>query len=223
MHYKMTPEEFFKKLIELYRSAREPKYYNPNIFRGRSFSISSELEDLTALFIALNNPKLCNYFTDQPIKFEGTTTKYPDIVIQNDDSNTIDNLIDTKTDTGWNRDGMLDFCMKWEAIIEKAKGKETSFSNGKTRKKHTGVFSENLHYHVIVATEINSGQKILEDYKKVKSECKNVSLYILSSGVHPNNYELSESEILDKMTINKPEFDRLMDHLINGNINKVGY
>lgn len=172
MHYKMTPEEFFKKLIELYRSAREPKYYNPNIFRGRSFSISSELEDLTALFIALNNPKPCNYFTDQPIKFEGKTTKYPDIVIQNDDSNTIENLIDTKTDTGWNRDGMLDFCMKWEAIIETVKGKNTSFSNGKTRKKYTGVFSENLHYHVIVATEINSGKKFEKIMKKLNLNAK---------------------------------------------------
>jgi len=216
MQYKMSPEEYFRKLIELYFFAREPKYYNPNIFRGRSSSISSELEDLTALFIALNNPNSCNYFTDQPIKLEGTTTKYPDIVVQNNDiSGTIENLVDTKADTGWNREGMLNFCEEWEKTIEAAKGKATTFSNGKTKKTHKGIFSNNLHYHVVVATEVNSGKKILEDYEKIKKQCKNVSLYILSSGIHPNNYEFSQNEILDKLVIKHIEFDRLMSHIIN--------
>lgn len=214
MQYKMSPEEYFRKLIELYFSAREPKYYNPNIYRGRSTSVSSELEDLTALFIALNNPNNCNYFTDQPIKFEGSTTKYPDIVIQNDDKlGVISNLVDTKADTGWNRDGMLNFCQEWEKRIEAVKGKQTSFSNGKTKKNHNGEFSTNLHYHVVVASEINSGKKILEDYNIIQEQCKNVSLYILSTGVHPNNYEFSQSEILNKMIIRYKEFDRLMLHI----------
>ena len=30
MQYKMTPQEYFRKLIELYVNARKPKYYNPN-------------------------------------------------------------------------------------------------------------------------------------------------------------------------------------------------
>ena len=216
MQYKMSPEEYFRKLIELYFSAREPKFYNPNIYRGRSTSVSSELEDLTALFIALNNPNSCNYFTDQPVKFEGSTTKYPDIVIQtNDEGGIIHNLIDTKADTGWNRDGMLSFCEEWEKRIASVQGKETSFSNGKTKQTHNGKFSDKLHYHVVVATEVNSGKKILEDCKAIKEKCKNVSLYILSSGVHPNNYGFSQEETLHNIKIYHEEFDRLMDH-ING-------
>jgi hypothetical protein len=211
----MSPKEYFRKVTELYFSAREPKFYNPNIYRGRSTSISSELEDLTALFIALNNPNPCNYFTDQPIKFEGSTTKYPDIVIQNNDnSGVIHNLIDTKADTGWNRDGMLKFCQDWDEKIEAIKGKNTSFSNGKTKQNHDGKFSNNLHYHVVVATEINSGKKILEDYTTIKSQCENVSLYILSSGLHPNNYELTQDEVLKKININTEDFDRLMHHIL---------
>lgn len=222
MQYKMTPMEYFRKLIELYFSAREPKFYNPNIYRGRSTSISSELEDLTALFIALNNPNLCNYFTDQPIKFEGSTTKYPDIVIQNnDDSGLICNLVDTKADTGWNRDGMLSFCEEWDQLIASVKGKKTKFSNGKTKLTQEGKFSDDLHYHVVVATEINSGKQILEDYKTIKEKCENVSLYILSSDVHPNNYDLSQEEILKKINIKQCEFDRLMQHIINAQVSST--
>ena len=174
MNYKMTPKEFFRKLIELYANSREPKYYNPNIFRGRSASVSSQFEDLTALFIALNNKNQCTYYTDQPIKFEGSTTKYPDIVIQNEDS-VIENLIDVKTDTGWNRNGMYPFCMEWESRIESVKGRETSFSDGKSKAKIRGKFSARLKYHVIVASLVNSGKMISEDYQRVIEECRNVS------------------------------------------------
>ena len=213
MHYKMTPDEYFRKLIELYFNSREPKYYNPNIFRGRSTSISSELEDLTALFIALNNPNPCNYFTDQPLKFQGSKTKYPDIVIQHENKFIYD-LVDMKADTGWNRDGMLKFCEEWEQYIESVKGTETQFINGKTKERHYGKFSKNLKYHVVVATEVNSGKKILEDYELVKEKCTNVELYILSKGVHPNSYTLSQGEVLKKISINNTEFDRLMNAII---------
>ena len=198
MHYKMPPNEYFRKLIELYFNSREPKYYNPNIFRGRSTSISSELEDLTALFIALNNPNSCSYFTDQPLKFSNAKTKYPDIVIQHEKNEVIYDLVDMKADTGWNRDGMLKFCEEWDQLIKSVQGKDTHFVNGKTKKKYTGKFSDNLKYHVVVATEVNSGKKILEDYKSVKEQCENVELYILSRGIHPNHYGLSQDEILKK-------------------------
>jgi len=139
MEYKMSPEEYFRKIIELYNQSRDPKFYNPNIQRGRSSSISSELEDLTAFFIALNNPNKCSYFTDQPMKFEGSTTKYPDIVIQNKDKS-IRNLIDVKTDIGWNRDGMFSFCEEWEKRIESIKGTETEFKQGKDKSINRGEF-----------------------------------------------------------------------------------
>jgi hypothetical protein len=208
MEYKMSPEEYFKKIIELYHKSRDPKFYNPNIKRGRSSSISSELEDLTALFIALNNPNQCSYFTDQPMKFEGSTTKYPDIVIQDKDG-TIKDLIDVKSDIGWNRDGMYFFCKEWEKRIESIKGTETSFKQGKDKSVNHGTFSKRLKYHVLVVSKINSGKKIEADYVKVKKELKNVCLYILSDGVHPNNYERNISETIQVIDIHEDEFDRL--------------
>ena len=208
MEYKMTPEEYFRKIIELYHQSRDPKYYNPNIKRGRSSSISSALEDLTALFIALNNPKQCLYYTDQPMKFEGSTTKYPDIVIQNKDGK-IQNLIDVKTDIGWNRDGMYSFCEEWEERIESIKGTETSFKQGKDKSIMHGLFSKNLKYHILVISKVNSGKKIESDHKQVKNKLKNVYLYLLSDGVHPNNYEYSLSDTIENIAINGDEFERL--------------
>ena len=213
MEYKIPPKEYFRKLVELYHQSRDPKYYNPNIYRGRSSSISSELEDLTALFIALNNPHQCNYFTDQPIRFEGSSTKYPDIVIQNKDG-IIKNLIDVKTDIGWNRKGMYSFCMEWERRIKSVKGTETEFRKGKSKEKLIGKFSDELKYHILVISKINSGKQIESDYKKVKVEMENVFLYILSDKIHPNNYEFSQEETLNYININDQEFERLLSFIV---------
>lgn len=209
VEYKMSPEEYFKKIIELYHQSRIPKYYNPNIKRGRSSSISSDIEDLTALFIALNNPKQCFYFIDQPMKFEGSTTKYPDVVIQNHEGK-IENLIDVKTDIGWKRDGLYPFCLEWEKRIESVKGTSTSFLQGEDKSIQHGDFTKNLKYHVVVVTKINSGNRLLSDYERVKNELTNVQLYILSDGIHPNNYKYSANETINKIIIYRDEFDRLI-------------
>lgn len=212
MEYKMSPEEYFRKIIELYRHSRDPKFYNPNIKRGRSSSISSELEDLTALFIALNNPNQCRYFTDQPMKFEGNTTKYPDIVIQNSDGK-IENLIDVKTDIGWNRDGLFSFCEEWENRMDSIKGTETSFKQGTNKSIIHGNFSTEIKYHVVIISKENSGTKIETDYVRVKDNFNNVSLYILSEGLHPNNYDLPPSEMMEKIKIHHDEFERLFSDI----------
>jgi len=213
MEYKMPPVEYIKQIIELYHKSRNPEYYNPNIKRGRSSSISSKLEDLTALFIALNNPNNCDYYTDQPIKFEGSTTKYPDIVIQ-DVQGMIKNLIDVKTDLGWNRQGMYAFCQEWEKRIEKIKGTKTQFKTGINKELKNGVFSKRLKYHILVISKINSGKKIEEDHIRVRNKLKKVKLYILSDNLHPNNYEYSIEETLKKISINNDEFERLFSFIV---------
>ncbi len=212
MEYKMTPEEYFKKIIELYHQSRDPKYYNPNIKRGRSASISSALEDLTALFIALNNPNQCLYFTDQPIKFNESTVRYPDIVIQNKNG-TIQNLIDVKTDIGWNRSGLYSFCDDWDKRIESIKNTITTFRLGKEKKIVQGKFSNDIKYHILIISKINSGNQIIKDYAEVKNKLKNVCLYVLSEGIHPNNYEYEINETLEKIKIKKEDFYRLFEYI----------
>ncbi len=208
----MSPEEYFRKIIELYIGSREPRFYNPNILRGRSASISSDVEDLTALFIALNNPNQCSYFTDQAMKFGEGPAKYPDVVIQNQNG-LIKNLIDVKTDIGWDRDGLYSFCETWEQRIEAVKGTDTHFKQGKDKTKIDGKFSKRLTYHVVVISEANSGDTLKLDHSKVKSQLKNVRLYILSNGEHPNNYKFAPAELMGKININHREFERLLSHI----------
>jgi hypothetical protein len=208
----MRPEDFFKELIRLYRKAKKQKYSELNIFRGRSISVSGEVEDLFAKFIAENTSKRHLYFVDQPMKFEGHSTKYPDIVIQDDEGGLIRNLIDIKLDLGWKKStGIFDFCKEWDELIESVKDTETYFKQkqGHDKIRREGRFSKKLKYHVVVISKKNSGKHIEDDQEKVK-KLKNVCLYVLSEGIHPNKY-LSESEIMGKIIIHKDEFERLID------------
>jgi hypothetical protein len=209
----MSPELFFLEVITIYQRAKEQKYSDLNIFRGRSVSASSDIEDLTARFLSLNMPKNYLYFVDQPMKFKGFSTKYPDIAIQDCEGGLIRNLIDVKNDLGFKKSsGIFDFCEKWDAIIESVKGTETHFKLGHNKELLTGAFSENLKYHVVIITKKNSGQKIEDDQKRV-DKLKNVNLYILSEGVHPNKYRLKPEEITRKLIIHKEEFSRLLNFI----------
>lgn len=227
----MKPTDFFKELIGLYSEAGKSKFPNQNVFRGRNASVSSSLEDLFADFLAKNNPNKCTYYIDQPMKFGlEKFPKYPDIAIQNQDG-VIEHLIDMKADLGWNRNGMLEFCSKWSKRIEDVKTHPTTFNNGNSKDpvtgklvgtKRDGVFSENLHYHIVVATQYNSGNKVVDDYKEVNNkdnfEFKNVSLYILSGAKkHPNDQTISQEELLNKMDIRPDEFKRLLSAIVKVN------
>lgn len=210
MQYQMSPEEYFIQLIDLYQAARNPKFCNPKILRGRSKSVSSDMEDLTALFLVLNLNRHAMLYTDQPVKFLGhRQPKYPDILIHESNGD-INHLVDTKTDMGWNRNGVFAFCKEWDALIDSIKGSETEFKTGKDKQVLKGRFSSNLKYHVVVASEINSGHQILKDYERVKNELQNVNLYFLSTGCHPNSYQFSPQEILTNIEINHSDFERLL-------------
>ena len=89
------------------------------------------------------------------MRFEGSTTKYPDVVILEENGN-INHLIDLKTDTGWNRNGFYDFCLEWEQRIKSIKKTKTKFKNGTTKETITGFFTGKLIYHIVVLSKKNS-------------------------------------------------------------------
>ena len=226
MEYRISPDAYFRKIVKLYQNARLPKFLKMDgdtetVCRGRSSSISSSLEDLTALFIAKNNPNFCRYFVDQPIKFPGYKHhKYPDIVIQDmgpKNNGEIKHLIDVKTDMGWNRNGLAGFCKKWEEILNnslKHDNRKTVFKTGPKKSLESGYFAKNVKYHIIVITRNNSGTKSdIERTQKYVSQLSHVCLYFLSEGIHPNNYAINTNQDMKKITINYGEFDRLFSHL----------
>ena len=58
------------------------------------------------------------------------------------------------------------------------------------------------------------GNYIIEsDYERVNREFKNVLLYVLSNGLHPNNYKYSSKEAMQKIEIQENEFVRLFSYI----------
>ncbi|GHV94502.1 hypothetical protein AGMMS50293_08220 [Spirochaetia bacterium] len=96
-YMRMSPADFVRKVIDLYFAARSPNYYHPSIKRGRSRTISGQVEDLCALFFAININKKYTYLVDQAITFNKETI-YPDIAII--DNNELKSIIDVKMDLG---------------------------------------------------------------------------------------------------------------------------
>ena len=204
----MTPERFVKEAITLYREAREVAFPKNNIFRGRSASISSSLEDLMALYISKNNPNKCTYYVDQGMKFN-ETIKYPDVVIQ-EISGDISNIIDLKTDMGFGRDKLYDLCKEWNKRIVQVKNTKTKFKRGATKEEVSGFFTKKLLCHVVILTRVNSGKNIDEHIEKVNKELKNVKVYLLTKGKHPNEYGCTVDDLVKKIDILKPNFESLI-------------
>jgi hypothetical protein len=212
----MNPQNFFEEVIELYQNARKAKFKHSQIFRGRNSSISSDLEDLLALYLAKNSKDNYSYFVDQPIKVNDTkNNKYPDIILFEKEK--IFHLIDVKSDIGWHRNTMFEFCEEWNQIIENWKLKDFSLKTGEEKKLISGNFDKNLKLHIVIISLKNSGKKILEDEKAINKKLKNIRLYILSDGIHPNAY-IEKNEVLKKLEIKKDEFSMLLKNTRQKNI-----
>lgn len=208
----MTPEEYFEEIIKLYRAARAPKFKDESIIRGRGHTISGALEDLTALFISRNIPGKFKIFIDQPMPFGIHGTKYPDLALQNLKGSTISSLVDVKTDLGWGRDGMLEFCHYWNSAINDIKGISVNFKSGVLKSPFQATISKSVKYHIIIGSLKNSG-KILESDVKEINKMKNVKLYIFSDGKHPNDYSTTKSKSFDGINIRKSEIASFLSEI----------
>lgn len=131
----MNNRNFIYKIIELYQTARKPKFPNKKIKRGRSHSIASSSEDLFAHFL-INKVKPDLIYVDQPISIEGFKTQnYPDISIVH--NNVVTAFCDLKMDMGWDRAGLFDLCKKQNKWIGGVRGKKCKIRDGVTK---TGSF-----------------------------------------------------------------------------------
>ena len=212
MKGRMSSDDYFRGIVGLYHESRKSKFDHAQIERGRSKSISSDLEDLTALFIAKNNPRRCTYYTDQPMKFLGfKNRKYPDIAIKNSDD-VFENLVDMKTDMGWSRNRLHSFCEEWDGIVEGIKGAETELNRGSDKKIQKGIFSKSVKFHVAVITRVNSGKHIDSDLKRV-NKMKNVRLYFFSDLFHPNEYHFSVDEAMERIRVDEDEVRRFLSNV----------
>ncbi|WP_069648987.1 hypothetical protein [Caloranaerobacter ferrireducens] len=208
-NYKITPESFVSKVIELYRQARKAKVNNSRVKRGRSHNISSHVEDVFAEFLAENLGKY-TYLVDQPITVEGQKNPiYPDIVLVED--NKIINFLDLKMDLGWNRNGFINFCNKKETLISDIRNKSCRLKDGITKEIKSFEIDENVKYHIVIISDTNIPKKQMKVNIEGVNSLSNVCVYLLTSNQHPNTYD--ESKLRD-IKINRDQFDKLINSLI---------
>lgn len=208
---KMTSIQFTEKVIELYNQARYSSYYHPKIRRGRSHTISAQVEDLLAAFLGFNLLNDFDIYVDQPITVVGIKKQlYPDIILS--DQGILKSFIDVKMDLGWNRDGFVKFCIDKEKEIKNILSKDYNLKDGLTKTISTGHISNKLKYHVVIISDKNiSDVKFKRNIEETK-HLNYVKVYCLTSNQHPNTYD-DVKKVLDLIKINNKQFEILLDNL----------
>lgn len=208
----MKNKTFILNIINLYQDARVSKFKSRIIRRGRSRSISSDTEDLFALFLSKNIT--CDLiYIDQPISFNDKPVQfYPDIVIVKNDK--IKSFCDLKMDLGWNRYGLYSFCEKHKDYLIKIKNKTCKIRDGITKEDKYYTVSKSVSYNVVIMSNQNiNPKKIQEHQKNIKKLGRDVELFILSQKKHPNTYGYKPTELIKKIEINDSEFAKLIKKL----------
>lgn len=208
----MKPDQFIREVKSLYIQAREPRFIGSRVERGRSRSISSDLEDLMAAYLEKQDCQNDRtFFVDQPINLDGRI-RYPDIMIQNSNG-VIENLIDMKTDMGWARGKLIELAEEWNKRIGSIRSQDAvKFKRGRDKTVVPGTFSKRLKYHIVVLSMKNGGKVTEKHFDIIKNGAfPNVEIYKLSLGEHPNTY--AESDKIKKTSANFDDFDALQRNL----------
>lgn len=208
----MNNREFVLGVIKLYQSAREPKFVNQKISRGKSHSISSLTEDLFAHF--LSGQIECDHiYIDQPINIDGFKNLIcPDLVTVRD--NCITAFIDFKMDMGWNRYGLYDLCKKQYDRLKKARGKKCKLKEGISKKEHFYIIDREATFSVVIFTDRNINQDLLKRQVQKSLDLKpDLEIFILTSRKHPNEYHISPEDLIQKVEIRDDEFKKLINRL----------
>lgn len=208
----MNNYEFVLEVIKLYQSAREPKFVNQKISRGRSRSISSSVEDLFAHY--LSGQIECDHiYINQPISIDGFKNLiYPDLVIVRDKR--IIAFIDFKMDMGWKRDGLYDLCRKQYDRLKKARGKKCKLKEGVSKREYFYIIDKKATFAIVIFTDRNISPNLLMSQLQKSSELKpNLEVFVLTAQEHPNEYNISPEDLIQKMEIRDNEFKRLINRL----------
>ena len=208
----MTPYDFLKETIEQYHKARLPMYPHDRIFRGESRCISSEIEDLFANYLINNLPKGIVIYINQIITTGSGASRQrlkPDLVITKDES--ILSILDLKMDLGYKRGGFADYWRERDAQVPRLHKQEfglfEKLGSSKTRKFFR--FSEHAKLFYIIISNQNIREELISPILRMRDSMEHSDLFVLSHDFHPNAYEMSVEEVLQKIVINTLDFERL--------------
>ncbi len=204
--FKMSAKELFRQLVYVYVNARKPLFYHPNIRRGRSHSVSSKVEDLFAYFLSINLTEDYKFYVDQPMSI-GKNRLYPDIAVAKDGH--VKHIFDIKTDLGWKRDKIVEFCSETQERLKIFENERLSIIDGITKKPTEIDTEKELFYHIIVLSGKNISKEKLDKAIKHVSTLDKVNIYVLFPDVHPNAYVTDIECFIEQVEENEEDFNRL--------------
>lgn len=214
-------EEYINSIVKCYEDARNVFSKNKDelVFRGRSHSVSSNVEDITALLlyhILKSEEDLIEIYIDQCITYKEEVTNnkaksfYPDILIcvKRSEIRHCIYMCDLKMDPGWNRNGLPDLTKKHSGHIQILQDNKIikSSKNGITKQSINLTFENCSSYDTVYITDQNGSDKFKMDYESLK-DCQISRPFVLFSGSHPNEYS-------EELTINVTEdFDSWINRI----------
>lgn len=207
----MTHLDLLKEVRNLYLEARKLKLSkslsigNFEISRCTSHSISSEFEDLLALYIAeLIGDSSVQIYIDPQITFPDLEMKNlsgkktllyrPDIIVVKNGEVVV--MVDAKTDLGFRRLSYKSIIAHMDLAVEKFAGQIANFKMSTSAEKKTIVkLSKNIKLTYFVASSkyfTSKGDRVEDDEI---NKNKHTNIFFLSKGKHLNNYNNVEVKI----------------------------
>jgi len=128
-------------------------------------------------------------------------------------NNKIVALVDLKMDMGYNRNGLVNLCVEKNARLQHLRGKLGKINKGKSKDESEVVFSENLISFIAIITNKNSGKKLDEYLNSVSIYEPDVCTYVLTRGLHPNSYKMTEEANFKGLKIERDAFKLILEKL----------
>jgi hypothetical protein len=128
----------------------------------------------------------------------------PDLAIIKD--KTLTHYFDLKMDLGWNRD-IENYLIKKNDFINNLKQVGEAWHTIPINSQAHIKISQDLVYQIVVLSKKNGNDDALQRNIELANKLENVSLYILTSGMHLNFYGPEERE---KVIVKEDDFDKLI-------------
>jgi hypothetical protein len=217
----MNPDEFVSEVIDRYERSRTPLWQHSKIKRGESRSISSEVEDLLAFYLASRLPSLDEVFINQPMTVAGQPRFKPDLVFCRDKQ--IGALLDVKIDLGWKRKEFESMLQDTDAHIQALRGQMCSFrvKDGSRIGGMNLPVSQSAKYFFVILSDCNITPALCSRFEKCALALNNTKLLVLTRDLHPNQPCYSKQQILERIKICNSAFER-MEHDIEQALAAVG-
>jgi hypothetical protein len=205
----MTPEDFASNFVDLYRYARALSVPSPKVTRARSRSVSSDLEELVAAYVAANSDRDLHIYVDQPVSLGDGKVAYPDLVILDLASQTVIAIVDVKTDIGWKRDGMQAMCEKLSKVRQALTTIGTVNLGPEPKLRAPHMVAKNLSCHLVVGALENSGKDLQTPESMKLAKDNDIQVHVLVEGRHPNHFSRQQLNSFPGMKVRIEDFAAL--------------